>query len=56
MDTKAIGIRVPVTLLGEINKRAAQRRMTFNRWMNWAVVQGLRSHKKKAQPHWGGCE
>ena len=47
MNTKAIGIRVPVILLEEINRRATWRGVTFNRWINWAVVQGLRSHKKK---------
>ena len=46
MKTKAIGIRVQVLKLEEINRRASRRGITFNKWVNWAIVQGLRSHKK----------
>jgi len=29
-----------------IMERANRKRWTFNRWMNWAISTGLRSHKK----------
>jgi len=49
MSTKAIGIRVPVILLDKINERAACRDISFNKWVNWALAQGIRSYKKKPQ-------
>ena len=46
--TKAIGIRVPVILLEQINRRALRRGVSFNKWVNWALEQGIRSHKKRS--------
>ena len=47
IESKAIGIRVRTDTLEEIKKRANRKGWSFNRWINWAIIQGLRSHKKK---------
>jgi len=50
MPTKNSSVR-GVRLLDKdfdlIMKRATRKGWTFNRWMNWAIEQGLRSHQKK---------
>ena len=47
MDTRAIGIRVPDSQIEKVNRRALKKGVSFNKWVNWAITQGLRSHKKK---------
>ena len=46
-ESKAIGIRLRTEDLEEIKKRADRKGWSFNKWMNWAVGLGLRSHRKK---------
>jgi len=43
--SKAIGIRI--NTYEEIKKRADRKGWTFNKWVNYAIGLGLRSHKKK---------
>lgn len=45
--TVARGIRISEDLEEWIGQRAARRRWSFNRWINWAILQGLRSHKSR---------
>jgi len=45
--SKAIGIRIKTDTLEGIRKRADRKGWTFNRWVNYAIGLGLRSHKKK---------
>jgi len=47
--TRAKGIRVKDELIGLIERRAARKGWTFNRWVNWAISQGLRPHVRKAR-------
>ena len=44
--SRAIGVRIPNGTIERIMERAASRGWTFNRWMNWAVAQGLRPHRR----------
>ena len=46
--TRATGIRVSEESIDRIKKRASRKGWSFNRWINWAVSLGLRSHKKKS--------
>ena len=46
-NSTARGIRLPDENYALIMDRANRRGWTFNRWINWAIVNGLRSHKKK---------
>ncbi len=46
-ESRAIGIRVSLDKIELINKRASRKGWTFNRWINWAIIQGLRSHKSR---------
>ena len=46
-DSTAIGVRIKNGTLAQIMQRANHRNWTFNRWMNWAILQGLRPHRKK---------
>ena len=48
-DSKVRGVRIPNNIICEIEQRASHRGWTFNRWMNWAIIQGLRSHKRKVR-------
>ena len=45
--TVARGIRIPESDMIEIQGRIAKKKkkMSFNQWINWAVKNGLRSHK-----------
>ena len=47
-DSKVRGVRVLNQDYEQIMERANRKKWTFNRWMNWAIEQGLRSHLKKA--------
>ncbi len=46
-DSRVIGVRLTNPLIERIMARATRKGWTFNRWMNWAVLQGLRSHRRK---------
>ena len=46
-ESVARGVRLSDEDIARINKRAARKGWSFNRWINWAVGVGLRSHKKK---------
>jgi len=46
-NSRAVGIRVKKDIIESIKIRAGRRGWTFNKWTNWAIVQGLRSHKAK---------
>ena len=46
-ETRAIGIRIKIEDIAKIKERAQRKGYTFNQWMNWAIRQGLRSHKGK---------
>lgn len=50
MNTRAKGIRLPEEIIELIQKRAAHKGWSFNKWINWAVRNGLRSHKKLIAP------
>ena len=45
-DSRAIGVRIKNDDIATIEKRAKRRGWSFNKWMNWAVTAGLRSHRK----------
>ena len=46
-DSKVRGVRISNQLIAAIEQRANRKGWSFNRWMNWAIRQGLRSHKGK---------
>ena len=45
-NSRVIGVRLDNTIIEQVLHRAARRGWTYNRWMNWAVKQGLRKHVK----------
>uniref|UniRef100_A0A6M3LEA2 Uncharacterized protein n=1 Tax=viral metagenome TaxID=1070528 RepID=A0A6M3LEA2_9ZZZZ len=45
-NSRAIGVRIKNEVITAIEQRAKRRGWSFNKWMNWAVVQGLRKHTK----------
>ncbi len=45
-DSTVRGVRVLDKDIKQIMGKANRRGWTFNRWMNWAVAQGLRKHSK----------
>lgn len=48
-NTKARGIRINTETEQLIEQRATHKGWSFNRWINWAITLGLRSHRKKGQ-------
>ena len=48
-DTVIIAIRIKKALLDKVKERVAQKKVSRNSWVNWAITQGLRSHKKKEE-------
>jgi len=46
-NSKVRGVRVLDKDYAQIMEKATRKGWTFNRWMNWAISIGLRSHKKK---------
>ena len=48
-DSKVRGVRIRNETIKKIMERCAHRNWTFNRWMNWAVTQGLRSHTRRSK-------
>ena len=41
-ETKATGIRLSTEVIDEIQKRAARRKWSFNKWVNNAIASQLR--------------
>ena len=51
MPTKGTGVlaaRVKDETILEVNRKAANRKMSLNAWLNWAISLGLRVHRRKA--------
>jgi len=46
-NSKAIGVRVKTEVIGRVMQRANRKGWSFNKWVNYAVEQSLRSHSKK---------
>ncbi len=46
-DSSVKTVRVKNGTIAQIMNRADRRGWTFNKWMNWAILQGLRKHTKK---------
>jgi len=46
-NTKAIGIRIKTEVIDRVMQRANRKGWSFNKWVNWAISIGLRSHSKK---------
>lgn len=46
-DSTAIGVRIDNEVISEIRQKASRRGLTFNRWINLAIKEGLRKHTKK---------
>jgi len=46
--TTTVSARIPDKALVQIKERIARRNKTLNAWINWAILNGLRSHKKKS--------
>ena len=46
-DTEILTARVKKPLVEILNQRAKRRGITINGWLNWAIRQGIRSHKRK---------
>ena len=46
-NSTAIWVRINNEAIVEIRIRANRRGWSFNRWMNWAIQEGLRKHTKK---------
>ena len=46
-ESSAKGVRLSSEDIQKIISRATRRGWSFNKWINWAVSVGLRSHKKK---------
>jgi predicted DNA binding CopG/RHH family protein len=44
--SKSIGVRLELGDIEVIKQRAARRGWSFNKWINWAVDNGLRKHTK----------
>lgn len=46
-DSTVISVRIRNNILARIESRLQRKKgMTLNRWLTWAILQGLRSHKK----------
>ena len=46
-DTAILSVRIKKGLLAQVAQRVANKKVSRNSWIIWAVVQGLRSHRKK---------
>ena len=45
-DTTVVSARVPDKTLEEINQRVAKKGTTLNKWINKAIKEALRKHRK----------
>ncbi|KKN70447.1 hypothetical protein LCGC14_0431420 [marine sediment metagenome] len=45
-NTTIVAARIPDDTLKEINFRISRRGITLNKWLNWAIKNGLRKHRK----------
>jgi len=48
-DTEIVAIRIKKKLLAQVAQRVTNKKVSRNSWVNWAVTQGLRSHKRKLE-------
>ena len=46
-DSRVIGVRIKLSTIEQIMRRANRRGWTFNHWMNWTIQQGIRPHVRK---------
>jgi predicted DNA binding CopG/RHH family protein len=46
-DSTVRGVRISNLQISMIEQRANRKGWTFNKWMNWAIEQGLRPHRAK---------
>lgn len=46
-NTTIVAARIPDKTLAQIKERISGKK-TLNQWINWAISQGLRPHKKNA--------
>jgi len=46
-NTTIVSARIPDKTLDKIKERISKKGKTLNAWINWAIKQGLRPHKKK---------
>ena len=44
--SKVYAVRVPKGLGNQMESRVEKKGLSLNKWMIWAIRQGLRSHKK----------
>ncbi len=47
-NTTIVAARIPDKTLAQIKERISGNGKTLNQWINWAIRQGLRTHKKNA--------
>lgn len=45
-DTNILSVRVPNQVIARIRGRLNKKGLTLNRWLNKAILDALRSHKK----------
>ena len=48
-NSTVISVRIKNETASEINRRIKRRGITKNKWLNWVVGLGLRTHKKKSR-------
>ena len=46
-DTVILPVRIKKDLLKRLNEKVTRKRVSRNSWMIWAILNGLRSHKKR---------
>jgi len=46
-NSTAIGVRIDNEVITQIKQRISKKGISFNRWVNWSIENGLRSHKGK---------
>ena len=45
-NTTIVSARIPDKILSQVKDRLSRNGKTLNEWLNWAIKQGLRSHRK----------
>lgn len=48
-NTTIVSARIADGTLAQIKARIARKGKTLNGWLNWAIKQGLRPHKKRQE-------
>ena len=46
-NSKAVGVRVKTEVIDRVMQRANRKGWTFNKWVNYALDQSLRPHRKR---------